>query len=51
MLHAEAVQIGEQRIRNRGLLYDHRQGIVPADWDDDVQLRKAIAQAAGAASK
>ena len=49
-LHTEALQIREGRIRNRGLLYDHRHGLIPKDWDDDDLLRKAIKQAAGTAA-
>jgi phage terminase large subunit-like protein len=46
----QAVAIAEGRARNTGLLYDHRHGTIPAEWDDDDAMLAGLAEAAGAAA-
>jgi phage terminase large subunit-like protein len=43
--YAEAIANGQ--VAARGLLYDHREGPAPADWDDDAELVRSLAAAYG----
>jgi len=49
--HHYAQKVAEGAIRDSGFLFDHRQGSVDFDWDDDDQLRAALVEAYGAASE
>lgn len=44
-------EIKAGRIKNRGILFDHKQGTVPEDWDDDDAMIEGLRQAYGAASE
>lgn len=49
--HRYANAIIEGRIHDDGFLYDHRQGPLLFDWDDDDQLLAALAESYGDAAK
>jgi phage terminase large subunit-like protein len=42
-------EIKAGRIKNRGILFDHAQGDIPEDWDDDEAMLAGLRQAYGAA--
>jgi hypothetical protein len=48
--HKYALQITAGETLNRGLLFDHREGLAEFDWDDDTQLAAALETAYGPAS-
>lgn len=46
-VHAYAQAIADGRLRDTGLLFDHRQGPTDFDFEDDDQLRAALSEAYG----
>lgn len=44
-----SIQTG--KIKNRGLLFDHRAGALPEEWDDDEQILAGLRQSYGAAAE
>jgi phage terminase large subunit-like protein len=43
--------IAAGKIKNRGLLFDHLAGEIPADWDDDDEILAGLRQSYGAAAE
>ncbi len=48
--HQYAEEIVAGKVANRGLLFDHREGVVPADWEDDVAILDGLQASYGPAS-